>query len=121
MTISTAIRNLPEPPTDEAPPPARARARRRSRSGSLLIVLGLTSGTATPLMLGVSLVLMSLVPLLRLAGVPERVAFTGCGLAIVVFLLLPWRVIEARVRHARDGLLHLDRRRAADRRRRPSG
>jgi putative ABC transport system permease protein len=94
MTISTAIRNLPEPPT----------MKRRRRLvlalvgvgiGLLFIALALTSGSFTPLSLGVSLVLMSLVPLLRLAGVPERAAFTGCGLAVLVFLLLPWRVIES--------------------------
>jgi putative ABC transport system permease protein len=93
MTISTAIRNLPEPVT----------MRRRRRLvlalvgiglGLGFILLAITSGTFTPLSLGVSLVLMSLVPLLRLAGVPERIAFTGCGLAVLVFLLLPWRVIE---------------------------
>jgi putative ABC transport system permease protein len=93
MTISTAIRNLPEPPS----------MKRRRRlvlalagigTGLALIVLALTSSSFTPLSLGVSLVLMSLVPLLRLAGVSERVAFTGCGLGVLVFLLLPWRVIE---------------------------
>ncbi len=94
MTISTAIRNLPEPP---AP-------RRRRRLvlalvglaiGLGLAFLGLAGDTATPLMLGVSLVLMSLVPLLRLAGVPERLAFTSCGIAVVVFLMLPWRYLES--------------------------
>ena len=94
MTISTAIRNLPEPPS----------MKRRRRLVLALVGIGLglgfiaiavTSGTFTPLSLGVSLVLMSLVPLLRLAGVNERVAFTGCGLGVLVFLLLPWRVIEA--------------------------
>ena len=38
---------------------------------------------------------MSLVPLLRLAGVSERVAFTACGVAVVAFLMLPWRWQEA--------------------------
>ncbi len=94
MTISTAIRNLPEPPT----------MKRRRRLvlalvglafGLLLVLLALRTGTFTPLSLGVSVILMSLVPLLRLAGVPERIAFTGCGLAIVGFLLLPWRAIES--------------------------
>jgi putative ABC transport system permease protein len=93
MTISTAIRNLPEPPT----------MKRRRRLvlalvgigiGLAFIALALSAGSFTPLSLGVSLVLMSLVPLLKLAGVPERLAFTGCGLAVLVFLLLPWRVIE---------------------------
>jgi putative ABC transport system permease protein len=94
MTISTAIRNLPEPPTVK---------RRRSLVVALLglgiglglVFLGLHGGTFTPLMLGVSLALMSLVPLLRLVGVSDRLAFTGCGLAVVVFLLLPWRVSES--------------------------
>ena len=94
MTISTAIRNLPEPPV----------TRRRRRLvlalvglviGLALAALGLAGDSATPLMLGVSLALMSLIPLLRLAHVPERIAFTSCGLAVVVFLLLPWRVLEA--------------------------
>ncbi len=93
MTISTAIRNLPEPP----------RARRRGwlaptigfAFGLLLTGAGWSSGTATPIMLGVSLMLVSVVPLLRLVGVPERLAFTACGLAVVVFLMLPWSVMEA--------------------------
>ena len=94
MTISAAIRNLPEPPS-------RKRRRRLALAlagvgaGVALIVVALTSGSFTPLSLGVSLVLMSLVPLLQLAGVPERAAFTGCGLGVLVFLLLPWRVIES--------------------------
>ena len=94
MTISTAIRNLPEPPT----------VKRRRRLvlalvglalGLLLAFAGLQGDTFTPFMLGACIALMSLVPLLRLAGVPERIAFTGCGIAVVVFLLLPWRVLES--------------------------
>jgi len=93
MTISAAIRNLPEP--------MQPRRRRRLVLGLVGLVLGValavsgaSSDAATPLMLGVSLALMSLVPLLRLAGVSERLAFTGCGLAVVVSLMLPWRLWE---------------------------
>jgi len=94
MTISTAIRGLPEPPK-------RARRRRLVLAsvaivlGSLLAVSGTSSGTATPVMFGVSLVLLGFIPLLQVAGVPERLANTVCGSAIVATLMLPWSIWEA--------------------------
>jgi putative ABC transport system permease protein len=94
MTISTAIRGLPEPPS------TRRRRRLVLALVGILIGLGLalsgaSSGTATPLMLGITLLIVSLVPLLRLASVPERLAFTACGLTVVIVLLLPWSAWEA--------------------------
>jgi putative ABC transport system permease protein len=94
MTIATAIRNLPEP----------ALQRRRRRLvlaavtiglGVLLTAAGATSASATALMLGVSLFFMGLVPVLRAVGVSERIAYTACGLAIAVTMLLPWGVWES--------------------------
>ena len=92
MTIATAIRNLPEPPL--------VRRRRRVILGGLGLALGVllvvsAGGTATPLMLGVSLVVVSLVPFARLVGIPDRVSYTGAGLLIVVLLMLPWSVWES--------------------------
>jgi putative ABC transport system permease protein len=91
MTISTAIRNLPEPPSP--------RRRRRLVLAFVTIALGalmiMSGDAATPLMLGIALVLVGLVPLLRLAGVPERAAYTACGLAISVAMLLPWDIWES--------------------------
>ena len=93
MTISTAIRNLPEPRL-----PRRRRRLFIAFTGfalaALLTVSGASSSSATPILLGVSLAFVSLVPLLRVLGVPERIAFTSCGTALVVFLMLPWSVLE---------------------------
>jgi len=93
MTIATAIRNLPEPSV----PKRRRRwilALLGLALGLLLATSGAASGSATPLMLGVSLVLVAIVPVLRLLGVPERSAYTTCGLVMVVVLMLPWSYWE---------------------------
>ena len=93
MTIATAIRNLPEPVVMQ-------RRRRIVLAvatvtvGLLMAMSGASAEQATPLMFGVSVVLIGLVPFLRLAGVPDRVAFTGAGLTIVVLWMLPWSVWE---------------------------
>jgi putative ABC transport system permease protein len=94
MTISAAIRNLPEP----AAPRRRRRLVLASAGlalGALMTLSGITGDAATPAMTGVSLILVSLVPVLRVLGVSERVAYTSCGLTIAVLLLLPWRAWEA--------------------------
>jgi putative ABC transport system permease protein len=94
MTISTAIRKLPEP--------LLQKRRRRWLLGGLGVAVGLvlafggaTGGTATPLMLGVSIVIVSLVPIFRAIGMPERVAYTSAGVALVGLLLAPWSAWEA--------------------------
>jgi putative ABC transport system permease protein len=93
MTISAAIRNLPEP--------RHAKRRRRLALavaglalGGLLTFSGIAGDAATPVMAGIPLMLVSLVPILQMLGVSERVAYTGCGLTIVALLLLPWRLWE---------------------------
>ena len=94
MTISTAIRNLPEP---------RLPRRRRKLImafvwiglGALFTANGAASAAATPQMLGISLILIGLVPILQVIGVSERLAYTSCGFAIAVVMLLPWSVWEA--------------------------
>jgi putative ABC transport system permease protein len=92
MTVATAIRNLPEPPV--------VHRRRRALLGGIGVALGTlfavtAHGAATPLMLGVSLVIVSLVPFARLAGIPDRVAYTVAGLGIVILLMLPWSAWES--------------------------
>lgn len=94
MTISTAIRNLPEP--------LSPRTRRRwllggggVACGLLLAFIGAAGAQATPLMLGVSAVILSFVPLLRALAVSERIAYTSAGLAVVTLWLSPWSLWEA--------------------------
>jgi putative ABC transport system permease protein len=89
MNIVTAIRNLPEPPADRA-------ARRRwlpgavgLLAGGLIAALGAGSGNAVPFALGVSIAIVSVVPLARLAGVPDRLARTVAGIALVLWNVLP--------------------------------
>ncbi len=94
MTISSAIRNLPEPSV-------RGGRRRWALAamglalGALLALSGATGGRATPLMLGISLIVVSLVPVARLLGLGDRAVFTGAGLLIVILWMLPWSAWEA--------------------------
>jgi putative ABC transport system permease protein len=97
VNIVTAIRNLPDP---------RRRPRRRLgiawgsaviAFGALLMTSGRASGQAMPFMLGASLGIIGLVPILRALRVPDRVAFTAGGLGLVGLWLLPFNVIEAMV------------------------
>jgi len=89
MNIVSAIRDLPEPPHEK-------RRRRRWVPGAIglllgaaLAVSGVTSKDAVVLGLGVSLVILSLVPILQLVGLPERAVHTGAGLALVLWFVLP--------------------------------
>lgn len=89
MNIVTAIRDLPEPPKDK-------RGRRRWLRGAVGLALGLLIAVqgvgakdAIVLGLGVSVAILSLVPLARLVGVSDRAAHTAAGLALVVWFVLP--------------------------------
>ena len=93
MTISSAIRDLPEP----APAGRRrwAMAGLGLGVGLVLATSGAAGGQATPLFLGISLVVVSLVPVVRLLGLSDRLAYTVSGLLVVVLWMLPWTVTEA--------------------------
>jgi putative ABC transport system permease protein len=89
MNIVSAIRNLPEPP------PEQARRRRwllgavGVLAGAALAASGIDTKDAVSLGLGVSLVILSLVPILRTVGLPERAIHTGAGVALVAWFVLP--------------------------------
>lgn len=94
LNIVSAIRSTPEPPKESRPwvrwgPPIVGIV-----LGALLISSGISAKQFLPWMLGVSLLIVSVVPLLRLVGVPDRIAFTAAGLALVVWWLLPLDTFE---------------------------
>jgi putative ABC transport system permease protein len=62
--------------------------------GVMLIISGIDAKQFLPWMLGVSLLIVSIVPLLRLVGVPDRIAYTAAGLALVVWWSLPLDTFE---------------------------
>ena len=63
--------------------------------GALLTASGVSSADAVAFMLGLSLVVIGIVPLARAAGLPERPAFTVAGIAMVTLWLLPFDWVEA--------------------------
>jgi putative ABC transport system permease protein len=90
MNIVSAIRNLPEAPQQ------RIRRRRWVLSlagiglGVLLAVAGVRGKDSVPLGLGVSLVILSVVPLLLLLPLPERLVRTSAGLALMAWFVFPF-------------------------------
>lgn len=95
LTIATAIRNLSEP----SAPHRRRRAWLRGLGGlalgAVLTLSGYSSGQATSFLLGVSIIIVSTVPLARLLGVSERITYTAAGMALVVWWCLPFSVLRA--------------------------
>ena len=100
MNIVSAIRNLPEELTE------KSRRRRWVLGtvglllGAYLAVSGVDAKDAVVLGLGVSLVILSLVPILRALRVPDRAVRTGAGLALIAWFLLPfdrWLLGELKV------------------------
>jgi putative ABC transport system permease protein len=94
LNIVSAVRSQPEPP-----------APRRSRRGVvvgvaglalgvLMAISGLSAAQATPFALGISLAIISVIPLARAAGLSERIAFTAPGLILVTWWLLPFETMN---------------------------
>ena len=89
MNIVTAIRDLPEPPMAKSGRRRWLRGAAGLALGLLIVIQGIAATDAIALGLGVSLVILSLVPLARLAGISDRAAHTGAGLALVAWFVLP--------------------------------
>ena len=89
MNIVSAIRDLPEPPAPRGRKLRTLAAAAGIVVGIVIAAAGASSKAAVPFNLGVSIVILSLVPLARTAGVPDRVARTVAGLGLVVWYILP--------------------------------
>ncbi len=89
MNIVSAIRDLPDPPTE------KGRRRRWILGivgillGGLVAVSGVGAEDAVVLGLGVSLIILSFVPVLHAIGLPDRAVHTGAGLGLVIWFVLP--------------------------------
>jgi putative ABC transport system permease protein len=89
MNIVTAIRDLPDPPVE------KGRRRRWILGlvgvalGGLLAVSGVSAEDSVVLGLGVSLIILSFVPILHALGLPDRAVHTGAGLGLVIWFVLP--------------------------------
>jgi putative ABC transport system permease protein len=95
LNIVTAIRDLPEPFKRGGGRASLVWGAVAILLGALLVWAGLSAEQSAPFSLGVSLLILSAVPLSRWAGAPDRLAFTVAGLLIVIYFLLPWRWVEA--------------------------
>jgi putative ABC transport system permease protein len=94
LNIVTAVRNLPDPSK-------RLHKRRGIVRGVVLVTLGAllvasarSAAEAMPFFLGVSLVLIGLIPILQALRVSERVAYSIAGAGIVLVWLMPSSTLE---------------------------
>lgn len=94
LNVTTAIRNLPDPLVRKRPRASKLRAFVRLAVGVLFTLVGVQSSQALWFLLGVSLMIIGLVPIARLVGISDRVAYTVAGLGLVVWWLLPFSVYE---------------------------
>jgi putative ABC transport system permease protein len=90
MNIVSAIRSIEDPPSEKS---------RRRRwlfglagvlLGSAVVLAGSGSDDGVAIGLGVTLVILGLVPLARMAHLPDRAVHTGAGLALVLWFVLPF-------------------------------
>ena len=89
MNIVSAIRNLPEPPAEKEGKRRWLRGLVGLLFGATVLASGIGARNGVAVGLGVSVVILSLVPLARLAGVGDRTARTVAGLALIAWFVLP--------------------------------
>jgi putative ABC transport system permease protein len=97
LNVVTAIRNLPSPLTRANRRAHWGRGALAAAAGALLALAGASGGEATPFLLGVSIVIVGLIPVARAVGLGDRAAHTLAGLALITWWLLPGDVYNALV------------------------
>ena len=95
LNIVTAVRGLPDPPQPKRPRRRVIAVVLGTVFSVLLIASGISGVDALAFNVGVSLALMTLIPVARALGMRDRVAYTFGGLGLVVWWLLPVDVLEA--------------------------
>jgi putative ABC transport system permease protein len=95
LNIVAAVRSQPEPPAPRRSRRGVALGAAGIVLGVLMMISGLDAAKATPFALGVSLAIVSLVPLARAAGLSERIAYTVAGAVLVTWWLLPFETMNA--------------------------
>ena len=89
MNIVTAIRDLPEPPVKHSRKRRWALGVAGLAVGVMLAVAGASAKDAVGLGFGVLVIVISLMPILRAVGVPQRLAYTLAGAALILWFTLP--------------------------------
>jgi putative ABC transport system permease protein len=97
LNIVSAVRNLPDEGRRLHPHRRIIAAVLTLLFGALLVMSGRSAAEAMPFMLGLSLLAISVVPLLRLLRVPDRVSYTAAGAFVTGLWLLPFNLIEKMV------------------------
>ena len=95
LNIVTAVRGLPDPPQQRGPWRRVVAVALGAILSVLMIASGISAVDALTFNVGVSLALMTLIPVARMLGVGERIAYTLGGLGLVVWWLLPFDILEA--------------------------
>jgi putative ABC transport system permease protein len=94
LNIVTAVRGLPDPPRPKRRWRRLAAVLLGAVFSAILIASGISAVDALAFNVGVSLALMTAIPVARALGMGERLAYTLGGLGLVVWWLLPFDVLE---------------------------
>jgi putative ABC transport system permease protein len=89
MNIVSAIRDIPEPEVITGKRRRWALPVAGVVLGALMAVAGAVGRAYLPWMLGISICVLSVVPLLKRRGVNERLVYTSAGIFLLAFWLLP--------------------------------